>query len=265
MPEWLGVFFGSTNGRRLLVAVAISIALHEIVAGLFPRYAQTQQAREVVTRAQTVRVAVRPSPTPAPRPPVPPALVPRPNVAVRAPENAPGRRRAGYAARAVAPPRVAFARHADTKPIWDVAAGGAGMSAGAGTGDAAASGNGSAATGTGTGAAGGDPPCGFVTFSDPHGSQYDARTGGFWVDIRMSVHFANGSAQSMILDYPWYYGNEAANPWSDQNLRDPNFATRFQPPPAAKLANEPALVRYVVAHSTAEGMTLLGDCPTPAP
>ncbi len=35
MPEWLGVFFGGTNGRRLHVAVAISIALHEIVAGLF--------------------------------------------------------------------------------------------------------------------------------------------------------------------------------------------------------------------------------------
>jgi len=112
----------------------------------------------------------------------------------------------------------------------------------------------------------GAEPCGFVTFSDPHGSQYDARTHGFWVDIRMSVHFADGTSQSMILDYPWYYASESANPWSDQNLKDPNFPTRFQAPPAPKLAAEPALVQYVAAHSTADGMTLLRDCiPAAAP
>jgi hypothetical protein len=103
-----------------------------------------------------------------------------------------------------------------------------------------------------------------VTFSDPHGSQFDAKTHGFWVDIRMAVHFADGSAQSMILDYPWYYPNEAANPWSDQNLKDPNFPTRFQPPPAAKLGDEPPLVQYVVTHSTRDGMTLLQECPQPS-
>ncbi len=69
----------------------------------------------------------------------------------------------------------------------------------------------------------------------------------------------------MILDYPWYYPNEAANPWSDQNLKDPNFPTRFQPPPAGKIAGEPPLVKYVMERSTPEGMTLLRDCPTPAP
>ena len=130
-------------------------------------------------------------------------------------------------------------RSSQSRPVWDV-----------GLGHASA----------GTLPAGNGP---VVTFSDPHGSQYDPRTRGFWVDIRMSVHFAGGSSQSMILDYPWYYPSEAANPWSDQNVRDPNFPARFQTPPPEKLAAEPALVQYVAAHSTADGMTLLHDCPAP--
>jgi hypothetical protein len=79
----------------------------------------------------------------------------------------------------------------------------------------------------------------------------------------MSVHFADGTSQSMILDYPWYYPSEAANPWSDQNLKDPNFPTRFQPPPADRIDGEPPLVQYVVTHSTADGLTLLRYCPEP--
>ncbi len=108
-------------------------------------------------------------------------------------------------------------------------------------------------------------PCGFVTFSNPHGSEFDSRTRGFYVDIRMSVHFADGSLQSLVLDYPWYYSSEAANPWSDQNLKDPNFPTRFQSPPPGKLEGEPEIVKYVITHSTSDGMTLLKDCPTPVP
>ena len=76
----------------------------------------------------------------------------------------------------------------------------------------------------------------------------------------MSVHFADGSRQSVILDYPWYYASENANPWSAQNVKDLDFPTRFQAPPAAKLAGEPQLVQYVAQHSTADGMTLLRDC-----
>jgi hypothetical protein len=153
--------------------------------------------------------------------------------------------------------RTAFAAHFQTKPVWDVG------SAAGGSHGGTASGNGSGAgtQGAGTAAANANEPCGFVTFSDPHGSQYDSHTRGFFVDIRMSVHFADGSAQSVILDYPWYYASEAENPWSDRNLKDPAFPTRFQPPPPAKIPGEPQLVRYVMAHSTSEGMTLLADCP----
>ncbi|MBV8067733.1 MAG: hypothetical protein JO113_07130, partial [Candidatus Eremiobacteraeota bacterium] len=130
---------------------------------------------------------------------------------------------------------------------------------------AAGAGTGAGTRGDGPDAANGQEPCGFVTFADPHGSQYDPQTRGFWVDIRMSVHFADGSSQSTMLDYPWYYPSEAANPWSDQNLKDPAFPTRFQPPPPSKAGAEPALVQYVVAHSTPDGMTLLRDCPVTSP
>jgi hypothetical protein len=177
----------------------------------------------------------------------------------------PGRSRAAPAAAAQ---RVTFVRHWESKPVWDVAPSGsaAGASGGddGGTNGIASAGASVGAAGSGTGRTSGDPPCGLVTFSDPHGSRYDSGTRGFWVDVRMSVHLADGTSQTLILDYPWYYPSEAANPWSDQNLKDPNFPTRFQPPPSAKLAGEPTLVRYVIAHSTPEGLTLLDECPQPS-
>jgi hypothetical protein len=154
-----------------------------------------------------------------------------------------------------------FAITSGARPIWDTASGAAASGVTAVAGEGSSAGSGSSSEGAGNPSQSGEQPCGFVTFSDPHGSHFDARTRGFWVDIRMSVHFADGTSQSMMLDYPWYYPSEAANPWSDQNLKDPNFPTRFQPPPAEKAIGEPPLVQYVGAHSTRDGMTLLRDCP----
>ena len=237
----------------MLVAFAISIAVHETVAGTIPP-AQVATQRETVTSARVVHVTVYATP----RPPAPPA--PRPIVT---PRPVPAR------TRSLTAPVVHVAAHphyrahivraahmeANARPVWDTAVGvsptGAVTVADGGTGSR---GNDSTATSR-------EPPCGFVTFSDPHGSRFDAQTRGFWVDIRMSVHFADGSSQSVLLDYPWYYASEAANPWSDQNLKDPNFPTRFQPPPAAKMSGEPPLVQYVLTHSTRDGMTLLANCP----
>jgi len=160
------------------------------------------------------------------------------------------------------PHRSQLARPYSAKPVWDVAGAPANAGASLAGSGVAASGNGTATNGGGAAASGAEP-CGFVTFSDPHGSQFDPRTRGFHVDIRMSVHFADGTAQSMILDYAWYYASEADKPWSDRNLKDPGFPTRFQTPPPDKAANEPSLVRYVMQHSTTDGMTLLRDCPSP--
>jgi hypothetical protein len=252
----------------LAVAIALSIAAHEVVAGLIP--ASPDRSPAARERVSDVRVlTIRRLATPAPRPiPTPVArlvfthtlrALPVREGASGAPSAA--RRIAMHPAN-LAVHRAAFAAHFETKPVWDTGSTGAG-SAGTGSHGATASGNGSGAgtQGAGTAAANANEPCGFVTFSDPHGSQYDSRTRGFYVDIRMSVHFADGSAQSVMLDYPWYYTSEAENPWSDRNLKDPAFPTRFQPPPPAKIPGEPQLVRYVMAHSTSEGMTLLADCP----
>ncbi len=168
--------------------------------------------------------------------------------------------------RTAAPAAPEATRLSNSRPVWELANGHAGSAALlAGNGTAAGTGSGSGTQGNGNDIVSGDEPCGFVTFSDPHGSQFDSRTGGFWVDVRMSVHFAGGSTQSMILDYPWYYASEAANPWSDRNARDPSFPMRFQSPPAEKVAGEPPLVKYVMERSTPDGMTLLRDCPTATP
>ncbi|MBV8499094.1 MAG: hypothetical protein JO003_07580 [Candidatus Eremiobacteraeota bacterium] len=249
----------SSPRNRLLLAAAISLALHEAAAGLVPRDLwRPAPSNEIVTRAQILRVA-RLIATPTPRPvrtaePVRPAAAPAPRRAAAAPPQV-----AQASAHRPEPRRSVVPTPSQGRPVWDATESGNGHAvvASAGTGT-----NGSAGAADGGGAAPNDTrPCGFVTFSDPHGSQYDSRTHGFWVDIRMSVRFADGTTQSMILDYPWYYPSEAANPWSDANLRDPNFPTRFQQPPPGKATGEPPLVQYVMAHSTAEGLTLLRDCP----
>jgi hypothetical protein len=254
---------------RLVLAVAISIALHEVVAGLIPPgLTHAPASAEVVTHATILRVAIRKAPTPAPSPQPTSLAQKRKVVAANAgarQSRLPNRPALRVASRTSAA-RARPAQSPASKPVWDAASArtnaGARLASAGGTGNAS---DGAGSAGNGTGATAGEQPCGFVTFSDPHGSAYDTRTHGFWVDIRMSVRFADGTSQSLILDYPWYYASEAANPWSDRNLKDPGFPTRFQAPPSEKLASEPALVQYVMHHSTPEGLTLLGDCPTASP
>ncbi len=251
----------------MAVAIALSIAAHEVLAGLIP--ASSDRSPAVRESLSDVRIlTVRRLATPAPRPiptPVERLVFTHALRAVPAREGASGapsahRRIALHPVR-LAVHRAAFAAHFETKPVWDTASTGTGSQSGTASANGSGNGSGAGAQGAGAAAVKTNEPCGFVTFSDPHGSQYDSRTRGFYVNIRMSVHFADGSNQSLILDYPWYYASEAENPWSDRNLKDPAFPTRFQAPPAAKIPGEPQLVRYVMAHSTSEGMTLLADCP----
>jgi hypothetical protein len=247
------------------LAFAISFGLHEAAAGLVPRNVVEASPREIVTHARILTVAVRPVATPVPRR-LKPRRIRNPRVSAKKAPAAPARRLGTHSnPHNTIAPRTAVrsepAQFANSKPVWDVE----GSIAGAASGKSAGSGNGSGTQGNGSGSASANAPCGFVVFSDPHGSQFDPRTRGFWVDIRMSVHFADGSSQSTVLDYPWYYADESANPWSDQNLRDPSFPTRFQSPPPNKIAGEPPLVQYVVTHSTPDGLTLLKDCPESAP
>jgi hypothetical protein len=250
----LGFFFGKTDGRRLVVAFAIAIALHEILAMVIPLTHEEVPPEKVV--AVKLLIEKQPKPTPTPivhmqrlvQQHVRPRVI---NPGVSAPKEA--IKHAGAAA-----PKVKTIYH--SKPIWDIV-GAQGNGAGK-KGTAGSLGNGG--TGPGEGKSGNGPgagPCGYVDFEDIHGSQYDKRTGGFFVDILMIVHYADGHSEDLQLDYPFYYPSETANPWSDRNKDNPDFITLFQFPPDNKRALEPPLVQYVMQHTDAEGYTTLNDCP----
>jgi hypothetical protein len=234
----------------LVVAFAVSIALHEIVAGFIPAAVPPPEpSREKVSQMTIVRLTPRPSPTPKPTPTPPPKYVHYSAVA-----SAPAPREVTHRA-AQARPRIPET-HAIPTSAAPVPTGGQG----AGAGDAAPGAGSPGTGGTGNGA-GVTAPCGAVTFSDPHGSHFDSGTRGFFVDIRLTVHFPDGHAESQILDYPFYYASEATNPWSERNRSNPDFPTLLQRPPEALAAGEPPLVQYVVQHTSSDGFTLLDDCP----
>lgn len=248
----------------------MAIAVHEILAGLIPlRAPRNPPAREVVSHVTMARIAVR-HPRPPPPPVVSHARVIAPveaHVVAHAVSGAPARAEIVRRAGAARPKPPAFS---NAKPVAVVPVGaqgaGAGTRSGAGSlGTGSQTGTGAGNSGNGSGAATGNQPCGFVDFSDPHGSRFDPNTHGFWVDIRISVHFPDGRSDSLMLDYPWYYANEASNPWSDQNLSNPDFPTTFQMPPSDQRSGEPPLVQYVIAHTGPDGYTLLKDCPAPQP
>jgi hypothetical protein len=248
----------------MLVAFAIAIALHEIVAGLIPQTGpQTSSQREIVSRVIVTRIAMRPTPTPSP-PPTPRPIIPRSHhiaalqaVTVASTSGAAARREIVHRSGA-ARPRPPHSEHA--KPIWDIAMGAQGAGAGkahdAGSLGNGVNGTGTGSSGNGSGDAGGTQPCGFVTFMDPHGARYDRETHGFWVDVQMSVHFPDGHDESLMLDYPWYYPNASSNPFENEGV-----PMLFQWPPGDRADSEPALVQYVMQHSAQPGITLLKDCP----
>ena len=236
------------------MALAVALALHEILAALIPSTAPHRAPQEeAISKVSVTRVTPTPPATPAPRPapsrvrtaaPVEPQAAPQP----RAPALRHDIVRSG-AARPKPP------KFSNAKPIWDVPAGGQGAASGTATG------SGTGGGGSGGLGAGGAQPCGYVEFSDPSGSRYDPKTGGYFVEVAMTVHFSDRRSESLLLDYAWFYPNAASNPWSQQNLDDPGFPTRFQSPPPDKRAGEPPLVQYVIAHSTRDGLTLLKSCP----
>lgn len=255
-------FRANRGARRLLAATIVAFALHGAFAWIVPAL-RTNPGPETVARITLARIQRRPNPTPSPAPTrkSPPAIRARPasslpltDVRVR---HAPAPRAGSLR------PIVRSTAHARAE--FDVPSGASGAGSGSQTGtggDGASRSGGGDRGGNGTGGA---QPCGFVTFSDPDGSRYDAATGGFYVTIAMTVHYSNGGTASTALDYQWYYPSEAANPWSRRNRDDPNFPTTFQQPPPDKRDAEPSLVRYVMDHTSADGYTLLKECPSPSP
>jgi hypothetical protein len=240
----------------LVVAFAISIAIHETLAGFVPRSGATPPAeRETVQHVTIARVVPPPTPTPKPTPP-PPTPPPQtythaPIVIARAAPRAAIHRAAAAQPR---PPIVPVAHASAAPPPANGEGEGAGDKTGAGS-------PGEGGSGTGGGA---NEPCGAVTFID-HGSHTDPSTHAFFVTIRMLVSFPDGHTESTILDYPFSYPNAAADPWSEQNRSNMDVPMLMQTPPPALASGEPPLVQYVVKHTAADGFTLMAPCPGAAP
>ena len=240
---------GRDDRRRLLAAFAIAVALHEAAALLVPtRPEPSPPERVIVERVSVTRFTPSPKPTPTPEPTPPPSPI-----APRAPVTTPS---VPIVPAAPLHLNAATELHspAPSPPTPNVAHTATGTEAVANTGQ------GSSGARAGEDSGSGSEPCGAVYFTDLRGSRYDDKTGEFMVDVRISVTFSDGRRESVILDYPFSYANEAADPWSPRNRIIPSFPTTMQTPPPNLAKTEPPLVRYVLAHSTPQGTTLLPPC-----
>ncbi len=286
MRGWL-IFFPHDDRRRLLVAFALALALHEIIAGLIPRNQLGGSQPEKVI-AQVVRIVHRPTPrpirTPTPRPPTPKPVI-HAKAAIVTPQPIIlhlARAAAASSARGAKRRSSTKRRHAATvvrSASGIVAAGGQGTGkgrrgsgAGSGAGIGVA-GNGAGASGPGTGASangsGGQPPgeipCGFVGFTNINRPHPYNNGKGFAQDIRMEVTYKDGHVEKLALDYPFVYPDEGSFPWSDANsAKNPPDEILFQPPPPDKETGEPPIVKYVEHHSPG-GLTTLDPCPGDKP
>lgn len=267
-------------GRRVTIAFAIAIALHELAAAFFHSRQPAQETPERITVAYIAHIERLATPKPTPRPIVhirprvittPHAVAPV-NPAPAAPKRATQPEGAAksiahtvHHAPRIVPvvvPRIARGGAGVAKRPGGTGAGGTAKGTGTGAGG---QGNGTGAGGRGNGNGGyaaANEPCGYVEFVPNAEPIYDKSSGAFKETIKMTVHYPDGHDESTRLDWLWYYPSEAADPWSAQNLRlHPNAPVPFQQPPSDKAPNEPPIVQYVVQHSTPAGLTLLKDCP----
>ncbi len=260
------------------MAVVLALALHEALSGLVHGNLSRDEVERVQV-SQIMRITIRakptprPTPKPTPRPTPPPKIIATPqhvaivNPAPAAPKRA--RLRQG-AAKAIAH-TIHHSHVTERIAIPHVRGRGAGLGrtgSGVGGGSTGTRGSGAGGAGNGTGSGGrgngnggyatADEPCGFVEFVNIQTPR--SVNGGFYQNIRMMVHYGNGQTQGYELDYPFYYPNEAAFPWSDQNIHNVDFPVPFQFPPADKAASEPPVLQYVMRHSTRSGITTLKDC-----
>jgi hypothetical protein len=215
--------------------------LHEVAAGFIPGLSPSEPPAERITRVVITKIEKRPTPKPSPTPRItpPPAHVLAP-VATKVLPN-PGQAGA---------PRPKPHTKYHSKPIWDILPGGQGAGSGR-------SGKGTGAGGVGHGiGGGGTEPCGYVTFS-PGGAPAQTATGIIYNGVRMAVHFPDGHAETLVLDYPWHYRTTGADPFKNESV-----PMLFQYPPAGLRYSQPALVQYVMTHSTGGGFTKLNDCPS---
>ena len=255
-----------------MVALACSLALHEIVAGVIPPFlSQPEPEREVVQNVAIVQVRAAPTPTPTPKPsPTPPPVLAvaknnaLPTIAppVPQPEGKAAHKEA-IVRQGAARPKPPRSIHAtpDAQPVPTAGQGaGAGANAGAGSLGNGTNGNGTGLQGSGTG--GGGAPCGAVDFVAKGDAAYDPQTGGYTRDnVQAIVHYADGTARTVDLDWTWRFKSEADDPF--KNASAPMY---FQFPPPSQRADEPPVVQYIMRYSSAAGKTKLNDqCPNIPP
>ena len=248
--------------QRLVMAFAAALALEMVLAQLIPWRTTTipPEQPEVITIAKLVRIEHKPTPSPKP-------IV---HVHVIAPANVqpkvinPGKPSENQHIRRVAAarPMVHTKYHKAIARVYIPTGGqGAGSSktAKATTGGVGPGGTGTGESGTGSGT-GGAPaasePCGYVDFIPYDQPTIDSSTGRVWEHISMTVRFPDGTAQSIDLDYPWFYASSSADPFRITTAK----TALFQFPPSGQ--SEPELVQYVMDHTRPGGTTKLKNCPT---
>ncbi|GAC1590764.1 MAG: hypothetical protein NVS3B28_18010 [Candidatus Velthaea sp.] len=278
----------------MLLASAAAIAIHEIIAGLWPHQDRSAPDERVVT--QIVSISKRtPAPTPVPTPPPTPVPTPvptptphvtptpqphytlAPKVVVRAPAARaaalPAKKLGGAAAPkalVVQTPRPRV-RHASTHlPTRSLANGTAAGVQNGGTGTGAGAGNGTGGlggTGSGTGTAGsgnaGDvanAPCGDV-FLEPGNLSY-RRDGTVVQQVLAKVVTRDGTVSVAPFPWPFLYPGEKQNPFAhDEALNGHNGVPVQPPPPGTDIASLPPAVQVVLKHTNAAtGFTTLPVC-----
>jgi hypothetical protein len=261
---------------RMIVAVSLAVAAHEILIGLLhgpgphPDRESEAQTTRIVFETPRPTPTPRPTakPTPTPQPPTPPPRITPPPHSTPAPvqqvagraKGHPARLQGGGAHKAIA--KAITGKHANPR----AAGSGTGTSTGHGSGikpgtGGGLGGNGSGDAGTGNGAVNANTPCGFVEFR-PHGAPRYSN-GTAYETIRATVSYPDGHTETAEFPYRWVYPNgEQNDPWSDTNLRKGDFPVTLQtPPPGSDVSSFSPIVQYILKHSDQGGYTDLPNCP----
>ncbi len=268
--------------NRLYWAIAVSFALHEVVAGLWPAHRKPPPEPTVVAE----RIAIeRPRPTPKPTPPPTPRPTPHvtpaphftlaPKIVVFAPAAkaaaTPTHRLGGAAAHLhvvhVTPP-PATPKPAPPESLAEGTQsgkqnGGSGTGAGAGngTGGLSGTGTGSGTTGNGNGGDTNSAPCGIVNLIPIH---VEYKSDGTSIQtVSVTVTLRDGEEQSGDFPYPFVYKSERDNPFVNEAATSKGGGALVQqPPPGSDVSKFPPTVQIVLAHTDpATGTTTFPDCP----
>lgn len=255
---WLSSSPLDDERRRLALCFAAAVAFVEIVAALIPLHRPTAPPRHDIVMVTTITRRVPPPVVHTPRPIVHTHKVAPTQVAARvvSPARPSRNEHRNRVASAPAVPHIRF------KPAHiHVVTGGHGFGSSRAAKPLTGGTNGTGTSGNGNGTGGlpaAQQPCGYVDFVPDGSPDIDQATGRIWQQVQIVVHFPDGSAQTLQLDYPWYYPARAVDPFFPENA---NLPATFQFPPPDQRAQEPPLVQYVMAHTTPHGYTLLRNCP----